>query len=161
MFRVKPSVENINDIAKYEFFAGHDPQGKPLWSNDFAKIRPLLDWNNNMGCATVTYDAPLRKYLMCVTNGWPTCGKFSSYILEADAITGPWRMVVYMKHFGEQAYFLNFPAKFIRGDGRSLWLCFSANFTRNPKAWNNLAVEMDPPGGQYGLCLFEVRLLAP
>ncbi len=66
-----------------------------------------------MGIVTVTYDAPLKKYLMCVTDGWPTCAKMNSYILEADALTGPWRLVVYMKDFGQQAYFLNFPSKFI------------------------------------------------
>jgi hypothetical protein len=46
---------------------------------------------------------------MCVTDGWPTVAKMNSYILEADAITGPWRIVTYLKDFGEQAYFLNFP----------------------------------------------------
>ncbi len=91
MARVAPSPENINDASKYEFFAGHDAQGKPVWSGDFARIQPLLDWNNNMGCATATYDPGLKKYLMCVTDGWPTCAKMNSYILEADRLTGPWR----------------------------------------------------------------------
>ena len=61
--RVTPSIENINDIGRYEFFAGHDAAGKPRWTSDFARIKPLLDWNNNMGCATVTYDAPLEEIL--------------------------------------------------------------------------------------------------
>ncbi len=104
--RVRPSIENMNDIRRYEFFAGHDAAGKPRWTSDFARIKPLLDWNNNMGCATVTYDAPLRKYLMCVTDGWPTVAKMTSYILEADVITGPWRMVVYMKAFRRARIFL-------------------------------------------------------
>jgi hypothetical protein len=156
--RVTPSVENINDIKKYEFFAGHDKKGKPVWSGDFAQIKPLLDWNNNMGIVTVTYDAPLKKYLMCVTDGWPTCAKMNSYILEADALTGPWRLVVYMKDFGEQAYFLNFPSKFISADGKTLWLCYSANFAPD---WNGQALKFNPPGGCYGLCLHELRLLTP
>jgi hypothetical protein len=157
--RVTPSIENINDIKKYEFFAGHDADGKPIWSSDFARIKPLLDWNNNMGVATVTYDAPLRKYLMCVTDGWPTCGTMRSYILEADAITGPWRLVTYMKDFGQQAYFLNFPSKFISPDGRTLWLCYSANFA---SGWNGAkALEANPPGSSYGMSLHELRLLAP
>ena len=157
-----PSIENINDLAKYEFFAGpRRARAKRPLDGDFAQIRRSLDWNNNMGCATVTYDAPLRKYLMCVTDGWPTCGKMNSYILEADRLTGPWRMVVYMKDFGEQAYFLNFPSKFISADGRTLWLCFSTNFTHNPKVWNNIQPAVNPPGGHYGICLFEVKLLAP
>jgi hypothetical protein len=156
--RVTPSVENINDISKYEFFAGNDKAGKPRWSRDFAQIQPLLDWNDNMGCATVTYDAPLKKYLMCVTDGWPTCAKMRSYILEANTLTGPWRLVVYMRDFGEQGYFLNFPSKFISRDGRTLWLCYSANFS---PGWNGVALGINPPGGRYGLCLHEVRLLAP
>ena len=154
--RVTPGVETINDIAHYEFFAGHDAAGQPVWTKDFTGIRPLLEWNNNMGCVTATYNAPLRKYLMCVTDGWPTAGKMNSYILEADAITGPWRLVTYMKAFGEQGYFLNFPSKFISEDGRTLWLCYSANFADN---WNGVKLSVKPEGGRYGLCLHEVQLL--
>jgi hypothetical protein len=156
--RVKPSARTINDIRAYEFYGGRGADGKPDWSSDFSRIRPLLDWNDNMGCVTVTYDPPLRKYLMCVTDGWPTCAKMSSYILEADELTGPWRLVVYMKDFGEQGYFLNFPSKFLGKDGRTLWLCYSANFS---PGWNGVQLKYDPPGGRYGLCLHEVRLLAP
>ncbi|MBN2579634.1 MAG: hypothetical protein JXB10_11645 [Pirellulales bacterium] len=156
--RVTPSVENINDIKKYEFFAGHDAAGIPLWTGDFARIKPLLDWNNNLGIATVTYNAPLKKYLMCVTDAWPTCAKMHTYILEADALTGPWRLVVYMKDFGEQAYFVNIPSKFISPDGRTLWLCYSANFASD---WNGMKLDINPPGGCYGLCLHEFRLLTP
>ena len=156
--RVTPSIETINDPAQYEYFAGNDPDRKPVWTHDFTKIRPLVEWNNNMGCVTVTYDAPLKKYLMCVTDGWPTVAKMQSYILEADQITGPWRMVVYMKDFGEQGYFLNLPSKFIGNGGKTLWLCYSANFS---PGWNGVKLGTNPPGGRYGLCLHEVKLLAP
>ncbi len=156
--RVIPSPETINDLKAYEFFAGHTKSGEPVWTHDFNKIKPLLDWNNNMGCVTATYVPCLKKYLMCVTDGWPTVAKMNSYILEADKITGPWRMVVYMKDFGEQAYFLNFPSKFISDDGKTLWLCYSANFS---SGWNGVKLKFNPPGGRYGLCLHEVRLLGP
>lgn len=156
--RVTPSIKNINDIRKYEFFAGYDPSGRATWSNSFNDIKPLLDWNNNMGCVTATYNPGLKKYLMCVTDGWPTVAHMNSYILEANRITGPWRLVVYMKHFGEQAYFLNFSSKFISEDGRTLWLCYSANFSQG---WNDVRLKFNPPGGRYGLCLHELRLLAP
>ncbi len=86
--RVTPSPETINELKAYEFFAGHDAKGKPLWTNDFTKIEPLLEWNNNMGCVTATWVPGLKKYLMCVTDGWPTVAKMDSYILEADARTG-------------------------------------------------------------------------
>ena len=158
LLRVTPSVETINQASAYEFYGGQDPGGRPIWSHDFPRLRPLLEWNNNMGCVTVTYDAPLRKYLMCVTDGGDTCSRMSTYILESNRLTGPWKLVVYMKDFGEQAYFVNFPSKFIRGDGRTLWLCYSANFASN---WNGARIQANPPGSHYGLVLQEVRLLGP
>jgi hypothetical protein len=155
--RVKPSPRTVNDLKAWEFFAGRDDAGKPLWTSDFGGIRPLIEWNNRMGCVTATYVPGLKKYLMCITDGWPTVAKMTSYVLEADAITGPWRMVSYMKDFGEQGYFLNFPSKFISPDGRKLWLCYSANFS---PGWNGVKLGVNPPGGRYGLCLHEVELLA-
>ncbi len=32
MCRVTPSIENINDMSKYEFFGGHDKNGNPIWT---------------------------------------------------------------------------------------------------------------------------------
>jgi hypothetical protein len=157
--RVMPSPENINDVTKYEFFAGLDESGRPIWTGDFSRIKPLLDWNNNMGVATMTYDAPLKKYLMCVTDGWPTCGKMHTYVLESDAITGPWRLVTYMKDFGEQAYFVNLPSKFIGPDGRTLWILYSANYASE---WNGMApLKANPAGSDYGVNLHKIRLLSP
>jgi alpha-L-fucosidase len=154
--RVRPSPEAINDAAQYEFFGGRDEKGKAVWTKDFGLIKPLVEWDNNMGCVTITYNAPLQRYLMCVTDGTNTVWKFNTYILEADEITGPWRLVTYLKDFGEQAYFVNFPSKFIGGDGRTLWLCYAANFTNG---WLGTNLKADPPGSRYGMCLQEVRLL--
>lgn len=159
LIRVVPSIENINDASKYEYFAGHDGSGKPLWTSDFAKIKPLLEWNNNMGCVTMTYNAPLKKYLMCVLDAGRTSGPFNTYILEADQITGPWKLVTYMKRFGEQAYFVNIPSKFISDDGRTLWLCYAANFSQQDGP--GMKVLSRPIGGKYGMCLQEVKLVPP
>ena len=144
LLRVTPSVANINDAAKYEFFDGAG------WTSDFARIRPLVEWKDHMGCVTVTYDAPLKRYLMCVTDGRTTGGEMDSYVLESAQLTGPWRLVTFLPRFGAQGYFLNVPSKFIRGDGGTLWLCYAANF---------FPLTSDPPGSRYGMCLQEVRLL--
>jgi hypothetical protein len=156
LLRVTPSPENINDASKYEFYAGRTDDGRPLWTSQFSQIKPLLEWNNNMGCVTVTYDAPLKKFFMCVTDGGNTCSRMHTYILESNDLTGPWKLVVYMKNFGEQCYFANFPSKFIQADGRTAWLCYSANFATN---WNGEKIRSNPPGSHYGLVLQEVRLL--
>ena len=156
LIRVTPGIETMNDPKAYEFFAGHDEKGEPVWSNDFSEIRPLLEWQDNMGCVTVTYNAPLKKYLMAVTDGVNTCTRMNTYILEADKITGPWKLVTYMKDFGEQAYFVNFPSKFISQCGRKLWLCYSGTFAHG---WNGFIINENPPGSRYGLVLQEVELL--
>jgi len=151
LLRVTPTPEDMDDGSKYEFFAGRDKQGKPIWTHDFAKIEPIADWNNRCGCVTMTYDAPLKRYLMCITDGRTTISAFNTFILESASITGPWRLATYMTHFGTQGYFVNLPSKFIGANGRDLWLCYSANF---------MGLQADPPGSRYGMCLQQIRLLS-
>jgi hypothetical protein len=151
MARFTPDPGKVDNLSVYEFFAGHDGAGQALWTSDFNQIRPLLAWNNHLGCVTVTYNAPLRKYLMCVTDGGTTVSTYDTYILEADSLTGPWRLIKELLRFGPQAYFVNIPSKFISADGTRFWLCYSANF------WCDL--PSDPPGSGYAMCLQEVQLL--
>jgi hypothetical protein len=127
---------------------------RPIWSHDFSAIRPLATWPGRIGHCTITYNAPLEKYLLCITDGGNTISSYNSYILEADAISGPWRLVAFMERFGEQAYFLNLPSKFISNDGRRAWLCYSANFTNH---YLGTEWPSNPPGSQYSLCLQELE----
>jgi hypothetical protein len=155
--RVTPSIETINDPAAYEFFAGQRANGQDAWSKHLADARPIAAWDNNMGCVTMTYVPGLKRFLMCVTDGGTTISQFNTYVLESERATGPWKLVVYMKDFGAQGYFVNFPSKFISADGRTLWLCYAANFTNG---WLHTNFPATPPGSRYGICLQEVRLLA-
>jgi hypothetical protein len=82
----------------------------------------------------------------------------NTYVLEAETLVGPWRLVTYMKNFGEQAYFVNLPSKFIGPDGRTAWLCYSGNFATD---WNGNKIKVNPPGTRYGLVLQQIRLLGP
>ncbi|HEY5913969.1 MAG TPA: hypothetical protein VJA21_25555, partial [Verrucomicrobiae bacterium] len=156
--RVTPSVANMNDPTKYEFYAGDIPGGNPSWTGDFRKIRPIAEWKDHLGCVTMTYNPPLKKYLMCVTDGGNTVSRFNTCMLESDAITGPWKLVTHMSNFGEQAYFVNIPSKFIGADGRTLWLCYAANFS---SGWGGTTFQSRPPGSRYGMCLQEIHLLKP
>jgi len=155
--RVPPGPDNVNDATEYEFFAGHDAAGQPQWSGQIKDARPIARWDDNMGCVTITYNSPLKRYFMCVTDGTNTASFFNTYILEAERITGPYRLVTYLKRFGEQAYFVNLPSKFISKDGGTMWLCYAANFAPD---WNKPPLMSDPPGSRYGMCLQEIRLIA-
>lgn len=154
--RVAPTPHNINDLAKYEFFAGLNGNGQPQWTSSFADIRPLIEWNDRAGCVTITYNDRLKKYLMLITDGFPIIFRMNTYCLEADHITGPWRLVTFMRNFGQQAYFVNMPSKFISGNGRSAWLAYSANYANNSI---HADLKADPPGGTYALTLQEISLL--
>ena len=154
--RVTPSIENINRISDYEFFCGLDKNSEAIWSNNFSLIKPLLEWNNHMGCTTITYNKPLNKYLMCVIDGWPGIGNMQTYIMEADKITGPYRLITYMKNFGEQGYFVTIPSKFISQDGKSFWLSYSANFY---DGYFKNRVKANPIGSRYAWNLQEVQLI--
>jgi hypothetical protein len=156
LLRVVPTIENINDITKYEFFAGYDNTGQAVWTKEFEDIKPVLEWNNNMGCVTITYDSPIKKYLMCVTDGGNTCAKMNTYFLESVNITGPWKLITYMKDFGEQAYFVNIPSKFISKDGKTAWLLYSANFAPD---WNGMKIKANPPGSHYGMVFQKIEFL--
>jgi hypothetical protein len=156
LLRVTPSLENINDATKYEFYAGKDKNGNSIWTNNFDEIKPLLEWDNNMGCVTITYNAPLKKYIMCVTDGGNTYSEMNTYLLESDKIDGDWKIITYMKNFGEQGYFVNIPSKFISDDGNSAWLLYSGNYWDNV---NGEKVGVNPPGGHYGMTFQKIQLL--
>jgi hypothetical protein len=160
--RVNPSLENINDESKWEYYGGKDKNGNAVWTEDFEEIKPLLEWAEQLGCVTITYNAPLRKYLMCITRGissyqdeekkgWVDL-RYDSMILAADEIDGDWKLVQYLDHFGPVAYFLNIPSKFISEDGKKMWLIYSAN-------WMDKNMIGNPPGSYYSLSMHEIEIV--
>jgi hypothetical protein len=157
LLRVTPAPQTINTAGSYEYYAGRDPAGKPVWTHDFAKIAPIVEWPGHMGQVHATYVPALRKYLMCITNGAKYTGPFDTAILESGDLTGPWRIVSNWSAFGKQAYFVHFPSKFLGTevkDGQlTAWLVYSANFTPNAP---------DPPDSKYAMCVRQIQIkLAP
>jgi hypothetical protein len=156
LLRVTPGIKTINDPSAYEFYGGKDKDGKPVWTADFERIKPLLEWDNNMGCVTATYNPVLKKYIMCVTDGGNTVSRMNTYLLEADRLDGNWKIFAYMKEFGTQAYFVNIPSKFIGSDGVTMWLLYSGNFSLDE---NKKPHPVNPPGGHYGMTFQKIQLL--
>lgn len=144
----------MNDVAAYEFFGGRDAAGRPIWTNSFAAIKPLLEWKDNLGCVTATYNAGLKKYLMCISRS-VRVHHANALFLEASDLAGPWKAIAHLKDFGPENYFLNIPSKFISPDGKSFWLCHSGNWC------DHLEEGGAPPGSHYALCLREMRLVSP
>ena len=162
MARVVPSVENMNDASKYEFYGGRDDSGNPIWTREYGESKPIFEWNNTCGIVTMTYNAPLKKYLMSITHGNKgntSRRSYDTYILESDDITGPWKMISYMEDFGRQAYFVNIPSKFISDDGLTMWICYSANYMFDEERNNpEFIMREKPAGSAYSLSLHEFKL---
>jgi len=161
MTRVPPNPASINDKSKYEYFAGYNKDSVAIWSKDFGQIKPIFEWNNHAGSVTMTYNPALKKYLMCITDGWPTTKSMDTYILESGNLFGPWKMVTYLKDFGPQAYFVNIPSKFISEDGKTAWLCYSANFinTNFKDSTDPGPFTGNPEGSLYTMSLHEIKFL--
>lgn len=153
--RTRPREDTINDRASWEFYSGLI-EGTPLWTADVNQAKPIVQWDGHAGNAAATWFPGLSRFLMAVSDAGPALGPMSSYILEAPALHGPWRMVTYLRHFGTQGYFLNFPSRFIDATGRVAWLCYSANYNNRYEGADFLE---DPPGSRYAMCLQEVNLL--
>jgi len=156
--RVRPSPETINRRDAWEYYCGHDTEHRPRWSNDFAQIAPIIEWPGHAGCANIVYHPGLKKYLGFLCSGWADGdgGTYDTWVVESDALTGPWSSVAYLKGVGDQPYFVCAPSKFLTGN--KVVLFYSANWrTERPgiPSWK------DPKGppGRYSLCVAEFELL--
>ena len=157
MARVTPTVADIDDKSKWEFYAGGHGADAKWVAGDVSKATPLLEWTNHTGSTTMTYFAGIKKYIIsiCTASHYPVMdgGHFDTYFLESDSITGPWKYVTYMKSFGPQVYFANFVSKFTAKQANMTsktfesFLMYSANYdpggARTPQPLPNAAYHMN------------------
>ena len=130
-------------------------------TGDVSKAAPLVEFTNHTGCTTITYFAGIKKYVMSINTAshYPTMdgGDFDTWFLEADDITGPWSLVTFMKNFGPQVYFSNFPSKFSAKQANTsaktydAFLMFSSNYDPHTRSGGN------PPNSAYHMNLQQAR----
>lgn len=161
MARVRPSPETINDPAAWEFFAGRDGGGNAIWTRDFARIAPLIEWPGGAGCVNITYHPGLHRYFGLICGGWADgdAGPYNIWVVESEALTGPWSSVACLRgSCGGQPYFVAMPSKFNQDASRKLVLFYSANWRKDRPG---ITAHMDTtgPGGLYSLCVAEFELI--
>merc|ERR1712194_88395 len=118
------------------------------------------EWTNHTGSTTMTYFSGIQKYVLSIqtASNYPVMdgGDFDTYYLESDDITGPWSYVTYMKSFGPQVYFGNFPTKFSAKQADTsaktfeAFFCYSANYDPHSHGEN-------PPNSGYHMNLQQAR----
>ena len=154
--RVDPKPEAVSAPGSYEFFSGRDKNGDGKWTGDIKLAQPILEWKNHLGSDSITYIPKIKKYLLMTARLKDSENNLPYNVLifyEADAITGPYRMVHYLRDWGPQTYFPNVPAKFISADGNKMWLCVACNYSTKttPK----------PFQCRYAASFHEIELLFP
>ncbi len=147
--RVDSGIENVIDHTKYEFWNGSS------WAPTVEEARPFLDWPDNLGGATITWNPGLEKYILVVHHNNHTgigdvAEEHRTIIMESDKITGPYKTIHYMVDWGPGSYFGNIPAKYISEDGKTAWLVISANCWAEPA---------NPPQCIYSCSMHEFKFV--
>jgi hypothetical protein len=152
--------DTLNDRANWEFYCGkgEGESEPPCWTADVEKAKPILTWGGRVGTVTATWHPAMKRFLFAITTPTvlpSTVGPYDTYVLEAPTLFGPFKLVSYMPRFGQQAYFVSFPSKFL-GPGRDALMAFSANF-----ACKTGGCQPNILGAGYGANLLPVRFGEP
>jgi hypothetical protein len=109
----------------------------------------------------ITYQPALKKYFGFLCGGWADgdSGCYNLWVVESDALTGPWFTVACLRGTGGgQPYFVCMPSKFNQGQTRKLTLFYSSNWKAERIGvpdWK----DADGPQGTYSLCVAEFELV--
>jgi hypothetical protein len=133
-------VGRITEKNAYQFYAGRDDSGRPVWSEEKDERQSVFVFPNGCNRMDVTYCAPLDRYLMTMRSRGEGGGINHFSIYDAPEPWGPWTTVYYSeewetdgesvplsgsnRHWGEVAHI---PSKWIREDGRKFYLVFAGN----------------------------------
>lgn len=130
--RTDATPEGITKAENYEFFAGHGQNDQPIWVSGVENAKPIVDWPNHLGSESITYFPKMDKYILmtCRLKEEEDNLPYNLTIFwEADQITGPYKIVHYMRDWGAQTYFPNITPQFINDDGTSAWMTVASNYS--------------------------------
>ena len=169
--RVVPTISAVNESSEWEFFAGKsglwNGTDNDVWvKGDVGAAEPLLTWHAHTGVTTMTWVPAVKKFITCISTPsfTPYTNKqFDTYFLESDRMTGPFKLVHYMREFGPEAYFVNIPSSFMDATPKptkdagpsasataiNAFLSYSANFAFKGNS--------TPPGSGYHWVLQQFR----
>jgi hypothetical protein len=117
---------SLRDPDAYEFFRGTTDGGKPIWTKDVARARPVFTDRNGLVLGGIAYHPVLKRYLLASYHTGP--GQLG--VFDGPQPWGPWTTVAYYERWGDmgtdgQGLNCDFPQKWISRDGRTMWCVFS------------------------------------
>jgi hypothetical protein len=126
----------IAERGVYEFFRSRDADGRPTWTADIGQRGAVFVFPGGCNRMDVVYNRPLGRYLMTMRSRGQAGGRNHFSIYDAPEPWGPWTTVFYAEQWeggpipagaGGWGEAQHFPAKWISGDGLTLYLVFSGD----------------------------------
>jgi len=113
----------------YEFFSGLDEAGRPVWTKDIARRGAVFEDPGRCYRTTVSFNAPLRRYLLCQTQVDRNDGSNGGFgVYDAPEPWGPWTTVYFTEDWDvDPGETIGFPVKWMSSDGASMYLVFSGD----------------------------------
>ena len=112
----------IRERAAWEFFAGLNVKGQPVWSKDIRARKQTFVFPGNCQRTDAVYNPGVKRYLIAL--GYGHHGGWG--IFDAPEPWGPWTTVFHTDYWelgGTHGYRL--PSKWISKDGKTMTLVFS------------------------------------
>jgi len=137
LYLVRVRKDKMKERGAYEFFAGLDAKGKPLWNADVEKREPIFTDPNgvaNAGLAHVVLNPGIKRYILTVGHRPKGESKRAGVgqlgVFDAPEPWGPWTTIAYYEAWGGfgkgECLGYDMPTKWISRDGTTLWLVFSS-----------------------------------
>jgi len=117
---MKVAEENVENLAEYRYFAGTDDKGAPVWSEDPARAKTVVE--DSVGELSVVWNAYLERWLMTYLNE-------GNGVVLREGLTpwGPWgdkiELVSSAEYPGLYAPFMN--DRYTADDGKSIYFALS------------------------------------
>jgi hypothetical protein len=160
MGRSRPDIADVTDPSRWQWVSGwrrYEGLPWPVFSSSAAAAVPIASWASHITYPQMSYDAPLRRYLLTFTYSyapqppaiWRTGAEL--VILAAPHPWGPFSFVAREPNFGpSNGYDPGIPVSWISRNGQDLWLKWAANF-------DGCAAHLNCSGG-YGFNYRRIHL---
>jgi hypothetical protein len=130
----------LSSRSQYEYFAGLDGGGSPVWTGDMNGRRPVFqDRENGVMTVSVSYNPGLGRYFLITEHTAGMRGNIGIY--DAPEPWGPWTTVLFESGFGTPGidattFFWNFSNKWLSADGRDFTMVFTGVSSND--SWNTV-----------------------
>jgi len=139
---VRVPKAQVANRASYEFFAGVNGAGQPIWTKDLNQRKPVLDKPYILDAPpAVSWNPHLKRFIMVM--GHVTSNSAANIgvgFYEAEKPWGPWYKIKEQASFAEGTiFFYQLPTKWMNAD-LSAWMAFTGPDKEGGQEWDALDV---------------------